>query len=328
MRAPLFWSRPAGLAARLLWPLAQIWIFFTRRRLANGPWVHAQVPVICVGNINAGGTGKTPGVIALIAILSKMGHKPHVISRGYGGTETGPLKVNECEHNAAMVGDEPLEIAAFGPCWIARDRVAGTKAAVAAGADVIILDDGFQNPALIKDLSIVVIDAEVGFGNGCVLPAGPLREPLSDGLARADVILTLGKTNAQENLARRWPEITAVTRWKAELQPLDTGMDWPQSRVLAFAGIGRPGKFFATLSALGANVVATRDFPDHAPYTDTILRRLKAEADTKSAQLVTTEKDMARLPKHFRPEVLALPVRLKFADQDAIIERLKGLWGP
>ncbi|MHA1127745.1 MAG: tetraacyldisaccharide 4'-kinase [Alphaproteobacteria bacterium] len=317
MRPPLFWHRPRGLTSRLLTPLEMIWTAATRRRLANGPWETLGVPVICVGNINAGGTGKTPTVIALLSLMADLNITAHVVSRGYGGSLEGPLQVNERTHSASQVGDEPLLIAAFGPCWVSKYRAAGAKAAIAAGAQVIILDDGFQNPALAKDLSIVVVDAEVGFGNGRVMPAGPLREPLKDGLSRADIVVTIGTKAAQDRLTKD-AVLSTNPRWKASIQPLETGMDWSGTRFIAFAGIGRPGKFFTTLSALGANVIATHAFPDHAPYTDTALQRLKAEAKAKSAQLVTTEKDMARLPEAFRREVLALPVRLIFEDVNAV----------
>lgn len=318
MRAPLFWSREYGLAARLLRPLEWLWTTITKSRMNNGRWETLDVPVVCVGNINAGGTGKTPSVIALFTLLAQNGVKAHVVSRGYGGSLQGPLLVNERTHTAEQVGDEPLEIAAFGPCWVAKDRAAGAKAAIAAGAKIILLDDGFQNSAIAKTLSIVVVDAEVGFGNGRVIPAGPLREPLASGLMRADVVLSIGNAVAQEKLTQNWPQIANTPRWIGALKPLETGMEWRGTKFIAFAGIGRPGKFFTTLSSLGANVIATHAFPDHAPYTDAILKRLQAEAYAKSAQLVTTEKDMARLPEHFRREVLALPVRLVFEDVEAV----------
>ncbi len=318
MRAPSFWAK-RGVASVLLWPLERLWIYGARQRLTKGPWEQLDVPVICVGNINAGGTGKTPSVIALLDMLAKMGVRAHVVSRGYGGSLEGPVLVEERVHTAADVGDEPLLISAFGPCWVSKDRAAGAKAAIAAGAEIIVLDDGFQNPALAKDFSIVVVDAEVGFGNGRCMPAGPLREPLKDGLARADVILSIGSARAQSDFS-----VDAV-RWQAQLQPLETGMEWDGTRVLAFAGIGRPGKFFATLKGLGTEIVATREFADHAPYTDAVLKRLLAEAASKSAQLVSTEKDIARLPDHFKREVIALPVRLEFDDPEAVQAALENL---
>lgn len=315
MRAPDFWDNKPGLRAALLSPLSMLYTSVTRQRLRNGTWTKIPVPVICVGNINAGGTGKTPTVIALLGMLSDMGIKAQVVSRGHGGSLAGPVQVNEREHSADQVGDEPLLIAAFGPCWVAKDRAAGAKAAVSAGAEVIVLDDGLQNPSIKKDFEIAVVDAVVGFGNGRVIPAGPLREPLSDGLARADVVLSIGNAVAQSRF------VVDHTRWQAEIQPLQTGMDW-SGRYVAFAGIGRPAKFFATLKSLGANIVATHEFSDHEPYSAAMLQRLKAEALAKNAQLVSTEKDIARMPLDFRREVIALPVRLRFGNPDQVREKL------
>lgn len=324
MRPPLFWNQPRGLTARLLWPLEQIWINATRRRLKNGPWEKLEVPVICVGNINVGGTGKTPTVIAMLEICAELGITAHVVSRGHGGSEIGPLLVNEREHSAAQVGDEPLLIAAFGPCWVSKDRTAGGKAAIKAGAQLILLDDGFQNPSLFKTLGLVVVDADIGFGNGRVMPAGPLRELLADGLSRADIIVPIGGAAAQKRVTAQ----VSKPVWAGQLRPLETGMDWSGTRFIAFAGIGRPGKFFRTLEGLNANVVATHAFPDHAPYTAAILQRLTAEATAKSAQLVSTEKDIARLPVDFRRQVLALPVRLIFNDREAVKTAVRSLVSP
>jgi tetraacyldisaccharide 4'-kinase len=313
MQPPRFWRKskwhPLALA---LAPLGWIYGAATARRLRRGAWERLSVPVICVGNINAGGTGKTPTVIALASLLAARGVAAHVVSRGYGGTEEGPLKVNEMVHVASEVGDEPLLMAAFAPTWVAKDRALGAKAAIAAGAEVILLDDGFQNPALHKDLSIIVVDAAVGFGNGRVLPAGPLREPVAAGLKRGDVILSIGNEKAQAALGA---EIATLPRLQAALKPLPMGMDWQGARVLAFAGIGRPEKFFRSLTQEGAEIVARHSFADHAPYSSAILQRLLKEAAQKGAQLVTTEKDAARLPASFRPQVLAFPVRLVFEDE-------------
>ncbi len=318
MRAPAFWTQKPGLRAAILAPLAALYTRATRKRLRNGPWKQMPVPVVCVGNINAGGTGKTPTVIALLQMFAEMGFVAHVVSRGHGGSLEGPVQVDERSHRADQVGDEPLLIAAFGPCWVAKDRAAGAKAAVAAGAEVILLDDGLQNPSIKKDFEIAVVDAAVGFGNGRVIPAGPLREPLDDGLARTEIVLSIGDKAAQENFTVDHP------RWQAELVPLHTGMDW-SGRYIAFAGIGRPGKFFATLKSLGAEIVATHEFGDHEPYTDAVLQRLQAEAVAKNAQLVSTEKDIVRMPPEIRREVIALPVRLTFRDPDQVRARLQAL---
>ncbi len=316
-RAPRFWARPRqapGWQARVLAPLGWLWAAVTRRRLARPPGARLPVPVICVGNLTAGGAGKTPTVIALIERLKARGRDVHVISRGYGGSLAGPVRVDPRRHDAAEVGDEPLLIAAFAPVWVARDRAAAGRAAVAAGAGVVVMDDGFQNPALAKDLSIVVVDAGYGFGNGRVMPAGPLREPVAEGLARAGLVLAIGPEPARVALAAEWPEIGARPVAGADIVPLRTGMDWQGLRALAFAGIGRPEKFFASLRGLGVELVGTHAAADHAPYARALLGRLEAEARARGAQLVTTEKDAVRLPAWFRPKVLVLPVRLEIAD--------------
>ncbi len=223
------------------------------------------------------------------------------------------------------MGDEPLLLAAFAPVWIGRDRAAAARAAVAAGAQALILDDGFQNPALAKDLSIIVVDAGFGLGNGRVIPAGPLREPPADGLARAELVLLVGDPAARAAALTAWPVLAPAPRLEGSLAPLATGMTWTGLRAFAFAGIGRPEKFFATLRDLGANVVAARSFDDHAPYHPRLLARLEHDARIRGLQLVTTEKDAARLPAAFRRKVLTLPVRLEINDPAPLEDRLRAL---
>jgi tetraacyldisaccharide 4'-kinase len=328
MRAPRFWDNPPaapGIAARLLAPAARVWAWEAARRQAGATPARLPVPVICIGNVSAGGTGKTPAVIALMERLDARGISAHVLSRGHGGSLPGPLRVIEGVHNAAQVGDEPLLLSAFAPVWIGADRAASGRAAVAAGAQALVMDDGFQNPGLHKDHSLLVVDGAAGFGNGRVMPAGPLREPVPAAMARADMVLVIGSVADRARLLDRWPEVSALPVLDGAIMPLATGMDWQGLRVIAFAGIGRPVKFFTSLRRAGAEIVAAHGFADHEAYDTRMLARLDAEAATKSAQLVTTEKDAARLPPDFRRKVLVLPVRLQIANWsplDAAFDRL------
>ena len=302
----------AGLAAGLLAPLGAGWDAASRLRRALARPYRAPVPVICVGNLVAGGSGKTPVVLALAASIAARGVAIHIVTRGYGGFLGGPVPVDPARHDAKAVGDEALLLAASSPCWVARDRAAGVREAVAAGAGAILLDDGFQNPAIEKDLSLVVVDAEYGFGNGRVIPAGPLREPVAAGLARADAIVLLGDGVAPDAV-----HAAGCPIFRADLEPVD-GERFAGVQIVAFAGIGRPGKFFASLRGVGATLTAAYPFPDHHRFADAEIARLRDEAQRADARLVTTAKDWLRLPPRLRGGIEVLEVEIHWHDEAAV----------
>lgn len=318
MRTPAFWwqAKPSPLA-RILLPAAHLYGAITGRRMTQ-PGAKVGIPVLCIGNFTAGGAGKTPTALAVADLLLKAGERPAFLSRGYGGSLAGPVEVTQA-HTAEDVGDEPLLLARKASAIVSRDRPAGAGLAQFLGATVIIMDDGLQNPSLRKNLSIVVVDGTSGIGNGLTLPAGPLRAPLETQWPHVDAVLIIGpgqagKTVAEEAARRNKPVFSG------ELVP-DSKMavSLKDRRVLAFAGIGRPAKFFATLEALGAHVEIWRAFGDHHPYTERDIARLSQEAERLDLQLVTTEKDLARigpLARNAQP-ILTLPVHLRLAQDSA-----------
>jgi tetraacyldisaccharide 4'-kinase len=311
---PDFWSR-TGLMPSLLKPAAQAYAALGAVRHAFATPYHAPVPVICVGNLVAGGAGKTPVAESLVTLLVARGRRPAILSRGYGGSESGPVLVDVAKHRAGAVGDEPLMLSPLAPVWVARDRAAAARAAVAAGADCLVMDDGFQNPSLAKDVSLLVIDGAYGLGNGQVMPAGPLREPSLRALARAEAVVLIGEDCF--DLVHR---ITKPVL-RAALKPVNVA-DFAGRRVVAFAGIGRPEKFFVTLEACGARVLARHGFPDHYAYRDADLRDLAKEAEAKAAILATTTKDRARMAPAWRERIPALTVTIAWQNQGALLQLL------
>ena len=321
MKAPAFWARPPGLLSELLLPVGAGWDVAGRLREALFRPYSPPVPVVCVGNLVAGGAGKTPVALTLATHLVSCGVAVHIVTRGYGGRLGGPVRVDAARHDASAVGDEALSLAVRAPCWVARDRAHGVRAAAGAGAQLVVLDDGFQNPGIAKTLSLVVVDAAYGFGNGRVIPAGPLRESLARGLARADAIVFLGGETKRYGLGFPGDD-GALPILHAELRPVG-GERLAGRRLLAFAGIGRPEKFFATLQALGAELVGTRPYPDHYPFGAGELDQLLRAAERAQACLITTAKDIVRVPATMRSAIEVLEVETCWADPGALAELLR-----
>jgi tetraacyldisaccharide 4'-kinase len=278
----------------LLMPLGAVYGAVAAGRLGQKGF-DAGIPVLCVGNYHVGGAGKTPTVLALTQVLRDLGETPVVLSRGYGGKLHGPIMVDPGRHAATDVGDEPLMLAASVPVAVAHDRIAGVALARSQGASVILMDDGFQNPAIAKDAALIVIDGDRGLGNACVFPAGPLRAPLSPQLARTDALVVIGDGAAAAAVAAA---IAGQGKpvLSAHLRPADASVaSLKGKRVLAFAGIGDPARFFRTLRSSGIEVVQERAFADHHPFSESEIEALDAEAKRDGLTLVTTEKDLARL---------------------------------
>ncbi len=323
LSTPRWWyvqrGAPMPLTRALLRPISWVWTFATARRIAAGRPFDPGVPVICVGNLTVGGSGKTPVVRALARRLAAQGRNPHILTRGYGGRLKGPARV-EPALAAADVGDEALMLAHDAPVWVARDRAAGALAAATGGAEVIVMDDGHQNPAVRKALSLVVVDGETRdgewpFGDGAVFPAGPMREPLAAGLARADAVVLL----LPADLDTPDPALLAALAPKpvliARLTPAGPPPAGPQ---LAFAGIAKPWKMERALKAAGCDVADFAPLPDHAHYDERLLRFLAARAEALGAGLLTSEKDWVKLPPAWRQRVAAWPVEVRFDDDDAL----------
>lgn len=330
LATPRWWyvrsGAPAPLTRALLRPLSCLWSIATAQRIASARPFDPGVPVISVGGLTLGGAGKTPAARTILRRLRAAGVEAQALSRGYGGRERGPLKVDPGRHTAAEVGDEPLMLAADGPVWIARDRAAGARAAVAAGARALVLDDGHQNPGLTKTLSLVMVDGETRdkewpFGDGKVFPSGPMREPLSAGLARADAVVLI----LPNDVEAADPELLALFGGKPVLiARLEAAAPPPPGPQLGFAGVAKPWKIERALLDAGCELVDFAPFPDHAAFGEGTLRFLSDRAALFGAGLVTTEKDWVRLGPAWLMRVSAWPVALRFEDE-AALDRLLGL---
>jgi len=315
MRPPKFWSQSDSPWAKALGPLSDVYSWAHERKWSKAHPAEAGIPVVCVGNLTLGGAGKTPVVRWLRKLARERGVEAHVLMRGHGGRLKGPARVDPDRHEAADVGDEALLHAKDGPVWVARDRAAGAAAAREAGARMIIMDDGFQNAGLAKDVSLLVIDAETGFGNGRVFPAGPMRERPGFGLARADAVVLMGSGDPPDAVTQ-----SGLPVHRAKI--VGAGVA-PERPVLAFAGIGRPGKFFDSLHEAGARIIGRWSFADHHVFTLAELRKMRSEASRAGADLITTEKDHARLPREWRAQTYAWPVDLEVEQEAALAALLR-----
>lgn len=322
MQAPRFWEWQAGsrrvpllLLSPFSWLYAAIGMWRQRRR----PWC-APVPVLCCGNLTVGGTGKTTVALDLGRRLVARNRRVAFLTRGYGGNIRQVTRVQVGRHTARDVGDEALLLATVAPCYAGADRAQAARLAIADGADCLLMDDGLQNPGLRRDFSLVVVDGYQGFGNGCVLPAGPLREPVATGLSRAQALLMIGADRT--GLLHALPSVLPCHH--AMLQQDGTALP-PHCPVVAFAGIGRPSKFFDGLRQSGVNVQHTVAFADHHPYRPAELAQLLKTAHDMKARLVTTPKDFVRLPADFQARVTPVGVSLRWADPQAP-ERLLDAW--
>ena len=326
MRAPAFWWRPPGVASALLAPLSAVYGAVAGARLKRRG-SRADRPVICVGDPTLGGAGKTPAAIALTKLLLAAGERPCLITRGYGGRERGPLLVDPAIHGADAVGDEALLLARLAPTVVAADRVAGARFAAQAKPTVLVLDDGFQNPALEKDFSLLVIDGASGIGNGRVFPAGPLRAPLAAQIEKAHALVCIGAGAMGEAVVVLAAK-KGLPAFAAKIIPDRVAAEKLMGqRVLAFAGIGRPEKFFRTLTDIGAVVAEARAFPDHHPYSPREARELLAAAKGQDLLLITTEKDQARIARapelaELRAASMTLPIVLEFDNETALMRRV------
>ena len=326
MKAPAFWwDRTPGIAATLLMPLGHVYGWLTGRRMARSG-ARASLPVVCIGNFTAGGAGKTPLALALARMLISAGERPVFLTRGYGGTLAGPVAVDPAVHDHVAVGDEPLLLARVARTVVARDRVAGAAMAAAQGASVILMDDGLQNPSLAKDVSLAVVDGGAGFGNRLCVPAGPLRAPVAVQADHVDAVIAIGMGKGITD-AISAAEMAGKPVFRANLSVDEAMADRiGGTRVLAFAGIGRPDKFFETLTGLYAKIEGAHAFPDHHRYTDAEADHLLAAARARGLMPVTTEKDLVRLKgspalEALARETLALPVDIPLPDDLASLIR-------
>lgn len=325
LRSPNFWFSKrlsSRLLANITSPFSLFWSVLARLRALLGKNETFEVPIICVGNINVGGSGKTPTTIALAEMFSANGTKAQIISRGYKGKSKNPKKVGRLD-SAIEMGDEPILMANFAPVWVANSRRSAIVSSINDGADLLILDDGFQDSSISKTVSIVTVDAKIAFGNGKVLPSGPLRESLSAGLRRADILLVIGEERHRSSFLKNTILPRNLNIFSGELKPVKTGIKLRNARFIAVAGIAHPDKFFDTLEKYGAILVKKIYLPDHSNFSDSLIQRLKKVATYNEAQIIITEKDAVRIPENERINFVSLPVRLNIFKQKKFIKLLQ-----
>ncbi|MDD2326680.1 MAG: tetraacyldisaccharide 4'-kinase [Alphaproteobacteria bacterium] len=313
MKAPTFWYRKKSWQGACLAPLGHLYRLAGLIRRARAVPYRPRVPLICVGNIVAGGAGKTPTCLALhkLLVTRDPSLKIGFVTRGYGGREKGPLRVDPKIHSAADVGDEALLLARAAPCWIGRDRAQVAREAEKE-VDLLIMDDGMQNPTITPSLTLLVIDGAVGLGNGKLIPAGPLRETLNDAFERVSAIVMIGED------AHHVATYLGKPVFNAKIMPgLPTDL-LATPRVIAFAGIGRPSKFYDSCRTAGLSLLMTRDFPDHHVYRESDLAPLRHAAQQNNLKLITTSKDYVRLPPSFKDEVRVLDIALAFEEKEKL----------
>ena len=320
MKTPAFWSHRGGAAIALL-PLTLLWRLGGALKRATARPYRPALPVVCVGNLTAGGTGKTPLVGWLADRMTERGWTPAILTRGYGGNAAGPVWVDPAEHDSAFCGDEPLMLADGRAVMVARDRAAGARAIATGGShDIIIMDDGMQNPTLARTLTVGVFDGGSGIGNGWLIPAGPLRTPFASGLDELDMAVINGTdgTGLAPRLAGRMPVFSALLRPEAGVVESFDG-----APLLAFAGIGRPARFFASIESCGGAVVRKLSFADHHPYSQQDLAQIQEDAQRHGAEMITTQKDWMRLPADWRARVAMLPVSVDMADETGFLDAIE-----
>jgi tetraacyldisaccharide 4'-kinase len=316
LKNPGFWKDKHNLYGVLLSPFSALYQFVTSQRERFTSSIKVNVPVICVGNIVLGGAGKTPVAIMIASALQEQGLNVHILSRGYGGKLKGPLLVDPFHHTAQKVGDEPLLLAKIAPTWVSKNKIEGAQAAIKAGAEIILLDDGLQNPTLYKDFSILIVNGEYGLGNERIFPAGPLRETAQSAFRKANIIIMMGKD--RQFLEKKWRGNCPI--FHGDLSPNMSDIQALKNKAIyAFAGIGHPEKFFTMLRNYGLHIIAEKAFPDHYPFKHKDLKELRTQANQFKAQLVTTEKDFLRLPQEEHQDIKIIRVHAVAREKNLIL---------